>query len=158
MTQEQNDSFEILKKFLNSCRSAKGTIELKPMAVERATNDYKVFSSSLAVSFILEEVTPVGICKIEKFGYKNPNASNIYEYLFLYEDCNNQLGCLAFHKNPNEREKIKWKIKSLHKDDLGRHLGVDKDVYWLDSENIKQLGYETNIFFLEESKNEVSSL
>ena len=70
---------------------------------------------------------------------KNPHAPNVYECIFKYKDGNGQLGCLAFFRNPNPRERIKWYIKSLHKDDLNRIESTTKEVCWLSPDEQKLL-------------------
>jgi len=145
MTEEQNECFQIFIKFLNTCKSSSKSIELKDMAKERSINDYGIDDTSKAIQFILEKISIIGICPKEQLGYgKNQNSPYVYEYIFQYNDEDGNLGCLAFFKNPILKVKIKWFIKSLHKDDLNRVVGKSKDVFWLLVDDQKKLQDHNN--------------
>lgn len=133
VTKEQAECFEILKKFLQTCKSNAKSIELRDMAKICSINDYGIDTAANAAAFILNNISVIGICKKEQFGYgkKNPHAPFIYEYIFKYNDEDDNLGCLAFYKNPDTHAKIKWYIKTLHKDYMNRIIGKTKEVFWL---------------------------
>lgn len=139
LTEEQKECFEIIMKFLRTCKSNMKSIELRDFAIPRSLADYNIDDSTKAISFILNEISIIGICKKQQFGYgKNPDAPFIYEYIFEYKDKNGNLGCLAFYKNPDTKKKIKWYIKTLHKDDMSRKPYITTDIFWLPVEQ-KQL-------------------
>lgn len=140
MTLEQAECFSTIKKFLSTCRSSDSSIDLRDLAIPDSSTSYNVTDSRKAVSFIINNISIRGICKKEQFGYgRNPNAPYIYGYIFHYVDHNGELGYLAFYKNPIQKQKIKWYIKSLHKDRLDRIENESKEVYWLNEEEIKEL-------------------
>lgn len=145
MMEEQNECFQVFIKFLNTCKSSSKSIELWDKAKERSINDYGIDDTSKAIQFISEKISIIGICSKEQLGYgKNPNSPYVYEYIFKYNDEDGNLGCLAFFKNPKLKAKIKWFIKSLHKDDLNRVADKSKEVFWLSSDEQKILQDHNN--------------
>lgn len=114
---EQNEILDKLISFLNSCISAAKTIELKDSEIAESFRDYKIDDTASAISFILNKINLIGMCPKNQFGYgKIKNAPFVYEYVFNLKDQPDSMGCLAFHKNPRNKTKIRILIKSLHKD------------------------------------------
>ena len=73
-----------------------------------------------------------------------PNSPYVYEYIFKCNDESGNIGCLAFFKNPIPQNKIKWFIKSLHKDDLNIVIVESKEVFWLSLDDQKKLQDHNN--------------
>ena len=115
--EEKKEIFDKLISFLNTCISASNSIELKDSAIDASFRDYKIKDTASAISFIMSKICLIGMCKKEQFGHgKIPNAPYVYEYVFQLKDEPDSIGCLAFHKNPRNKTKIRILIKSLHKD------------------------------------------
>lgn len=118
MTQEEEiENLSQLVKFLNSCLSAQQTIELKDSSISESFRDYQIRDTSTAISFIKNKINIIGMCKKKPLAYvQNADVPFVYEYIFVLKNDINNIGCLAFHKNPRKNGKIKLLIKSLHKD------------------------------------------
>ena len=114
---EKNEILSKLISFLNTCISASNTIELKDSAIDASFRDYMIKDTASAISFILNKINLLGMCKKQQFGYgKVKDAPFVYEYVFNLKAQPDSMGCLAFHKNPRNKAKIRILIKSLHKD------------------------------------------
>ena len=134
--EELKESIDALNKFLNTCKSSSQSIELRSLATEMSYKDYKIDNTSKAINYILSNIKIIGICGIKKLGYKD-TTPNVYEYVFNYQDSGGNLGCLAFYKNPNSKDKIKWYIKSLHKDYQNIRESTTIPVHWLNEQEVK---------------------
>lgn len=141
--EEKEENIQQLIAFLNSCISASKTIELKDSAIERSFRDYKIMDTNSAISFIKDSINIIGMCKKQQLGYgKIKDAPYAYEYVFQLKNEPNNLGCLSFHKNPKKQNKIKFQIKSLHKDyqDVIPNQKNEKiDIVWLNQNQIDEL-------------------
>lgn len=144
MTEEDiKENLEELIRFLNTCISASYAIELKDSAIEASLRDYKIKDTASAISFIMNNILLIGMCKKKQLGYgKNINAPFVYEYVFNLKTQRDSLGCLAFHKNPRNKTKIRIMIKSLHKDYqnlIPYNENKDIEVEWFNREQIDKL-------------------
>ena len=154
---EKTENLEQLIKFLNTCISASNTIELKDSALAASLRDYKIKDASSAISFIMNNINIIGMCRKQKLGYReNDTAPFVYEYVFNIKDQPESMGCLAFHKNPKNKTRIRIMIKSLHKDYQNvkpYKESKDIEIEWLNKEQIDRLPICKG-----ETKNEVSNL
>ena len=154
---EKTENLDRLIKFLNTCISASNTIELKDSEIEYSLRDYKIKDTSSAISFIMNKINIIGMCKKKQLGYgKKKNAPFVYEYVFNLKDQPESMGCLAFHKNPKNKTKIRILIKSLHKDYqnvIPYAKNKDIEIEWLNKEQIDKLPICKG-----ETKNEVSNM
>lgn len=115
----------VKKSFLNSCRSASKSVDFWPAALSDALADYHLDSRGKIFSFILEEIEFMETCRIENLGYKE-GMPCVYGYIFRVKVKNNNIpGYLAFFKNPKQKDKIKWIVKSLHKDRGKKYIEGD---------------------------------
>ena len=144
MTEEdKNEILDRLVGFLNSCISASNTIELKDSAIDASFRDYKIRDSASAISFIMNKINLIGMCEKLQFGYgKVKDAPFVYEYVFNLKSQPDSMGCLAFHKNPRNKTKIRVLIKSLHKDYQNIIPCMDNkeiEIEWFTEEQINKL-------------------
>lgn len=142
---------------MNACISASNSIELKDSAIDASFRDYKIKDTASAISFIKNKIKLIGMCEKEQLGHgKIPNAPYVYEYVFQLKDMPDSMGCLAFHKNPKNKTKIRILIKSLHKD-YQNVIPYKKNknirIEWFTSEQIDKLPMCKG-----ESENEVSNM
>lgn len=113
---EKENPESVKKSFLNSCQSARNSIDFWPAALRDALADYHLDSKEKIFSFILKEIEFIETCEVENLGYRK-GTPYVYGYVFRIKLKSDGIpGYLAFFRNPKLKDKIKWIVKSLHKD------------------------------------------
>lgn len=135
ITDEQN---EVLKKFLNSCKSAKKSIKFWPIAQKDSAEQFKLFSDDQIFDFILNSIEILDAEKNQFLNYTE-GGPIVYEYVFyIKETITGKLGCLAFYHEPEYcKSRIKWQVKSLHYDITGKKIENYKSNEQIDKEASK---------------------